>query len=68
MTEWYRKWFYIREEPGSSTFCDVGYIPEKRTSWTDRPEFDGPVADLMKLIDCRAWTGLAWSATSFVVG
>jgi len=26
------KWFYIREEPGSSTFCDVGYIPEKRVS------------------------------------
>jgi len=32
LTEWYKMWFYIREEPGSSTFCDVGYIPEKRVS------------------------------------
>jgi len=39
LTEWYKKWFYIREEPGSATFCNVGYIPEKRVSWTDRPEF-----------------------------
>jgi len=37
LTEWYKKWFYVREEPGSSTFCNVGYIPEKRVSWTDRP-------------------------------
>jgi len=29
----------------------VGYIPEKRVSWTDRPTFTGQVADLMKLID-----------------
>ena len=58
LTEWYRKWFYVREEPGSSTFCDVGYIPEKRASWTDRPEFDGPVADLMKLIDWSRLDGL----------
>jgi len=50
-TEWYKKWFYIREEPGSTTFCDVGYIPEKRVSWTNRPEFTGQVADLMSLID-----------------
>jgi len=26
------------EEPGSATFYDVGYIPEKRVSWIDRPE------------------------------
>ena len=43
LTEWYRRWFYIREEPGSATFCDVGYIPEKRVSWTDRPEYTGQV-------------------------
>jgi hypothetical protein len=29
----------------------LGYIPEKRVSWTDRPEFTGQVADLMSLID-----------------
>ena len=41
LTEWYKKWFYIRDEPGSATFCDMGYIPEKRVSWTDLPEFAG---------------------------
>jgi hypothetical protein len=51
LTEWYKKWFYVREEPGTSTFCDVGYILEKRVSWTDRPQFAGQVEDLMKLID-----------------
>jgi len=51
LTEWYKKWFYIREEPGSATFCDVGYIPKKRVSWTDRPEHTGQVVELMSLID-----------------
>jgi hypothetical protein len=51
LIEWYKKRFYIREEPGSATFYDVGYIPEKRVSWTDRPKFAGQVADLMSLID-----------------
>ena len=51
LTEWNKKGFYVREEPGSSTFYNVGYIPEKRVSWTDRPDFTGQVADLMKLID-----------------
>jgi len=22
LIEWYKRWFYIREEPGSATFCD----------------------------------------------
>jgi len=51
LTEWYKRWFYIREEPGSTTFCDIGYIPEKRVSWTDRPEYTGQVSELMTLID-----------------
>jgi hypothetical protein len=59
LTEWYRRWFYVREEPGSSTFCDVGYVPEKRASWSDRPEYDGQVADLMKLIDWSRLDGLS---------
>jgi len=58
LTEWYKKWFYVREEPGSSTFYDVGYIPEKRVSWTDRPEFAGQVEDLIKLIDWSRLDGL----------
>ena len=51
LTEWYKRWFYIREEPGSATFCDVRYIPKKRVSWTDRPEYTGQVSELMDLID-----------------
>jgi len=57
LSEWYKKWFYIREEPGSATFCDVGYIPEKRVSWTDRPEYNGQVAELMSLIDWSCLDG-----------
>jgi hypothetical protein len=30
--DWYKKWFYIQEEPNTATLCDVGYIPEKRVS------------------------------------
>jgi hypothetical protein len=51
LTEWYKRWFYIKEEPESATFCDVGYISEKRVSWTDRPEYTGQVEELMNLID-----------------
>jgi len=36
----------------------VGYIPEKRVSWTHRPEFVGQVEDLMKLIDWSRLDGL----------
>jgi hypothetical protein len=32
--DWYKKWFYIHEESNSSTLCDIGYIPEKRVSWS----------------------------------
>jgi hypothetical protein len=32
LTDWYKKWFYICEEPDSSTLCDVGYILEKRVA------------------------------------
>jgi len=51
LTKWYKRWFYIREEPGSATFCDISYISEKRVSWTDRPEYTGQVEELMSLID-----------------
>ena len=36
-----------REELGSATFYDVGYIPEKRVSWTDRSQHTGQVSELM---------------------
>jgi hypothetical protein len=32
LTDWYKKWFYIREEPDSSMLCDIGYILEKRVA------------------------------------
>jgi hypothetical protein len=32
LTDLYKKWFYIREEPDSSTLCDIGYILEKRVA------------------------------------
>jgi len=58
LTEWYNRWFYIREEPGSTMLCDVGYIPEKKTSWTDRPEYTGQVSELTTLIDWSRLDGL----------
>jgi hypothetical protein len=39
--DWYKKWFYIREEPDNATLCDVGYIPDKRVAWNERPELTG---------------------------
>jgi hypothetical protein len=30
--DWYKKWFYIQEEPNTASLYDVGYIPEKRAS------------------------------------
>jgi len=32
-------------------FCDIGYVPEKRVSWTDRPEYIRQVEELMNLIE-----------------
>jgi hypothetical protein len=32
LRDWYKKWFYIHEEPDSVTFYDIGYIPDKRVS------------------------------------
>jgi len=52
------RWFYIREELGSTTFCDIGYVPEKRVSWTDRPEYTGLVEELMNLIEWSRLDGL----------
>jgi len=63
--EWYKRWFYIREEPGSATFCDVGYIPEKRVSWTDQLEYTGQVSALMGLIDWSRQDG-PWVVGNFL--
>ena len=58
LTEWYKRWFYIMDESGSAMFCDVGYMPEKRTSWTERPVYTGQVEELMNLIDWSRLDGL----------
>jgi hypothetical protein len=53
--DWYKKWFYIREEPNTANLCDVGYIPEKRVSWSEKPEYTRQVRELMELLP---WTRL----------
>jgi hypothetical protein len=50
LLEWYKKWFYIHEEPSNATLCGVGYVLEKRASWTDRPEYFNQIEELMNLI------------------
>jgi hypothetical protein len=48
--DWYQKWFYIQEESNTATLCDVGYIPEKRANWNEKPEYDRQVRELMELL------------------
>jgi hypothetical protein len=48
--DWYKKWFYIQEEPNTATLCDVDYIPKKRASWNEKPEYAGQVRELMELL------------------
>jgi hypothetical protein len=53
--DWYKKWFYIQEEPNTATLCDVGYILEKRVSWNEKSEYARQVRELMELLP---WTHL----------
>jgi hypothetical protein len=53
--DWYKQWFYIQEEPNTATLCDVGYIPEKRASWNEKPKCAGQLRELMELLP---WTHL----------
>jgi hypothetical protein len=57
--DWYKKWFYIREEPDSATFYDVRYILDKRVAWNERPELVGQVEELMVLLLWNRLDGLA---------
>jgi hypothetical protein len=57
--DWYKKWFYIREEPDSTTLCDVRYILEKRVAWNERPELAGQVEELMALLPWNRLDGPA---------
>ena len=43
LDDWYKKWFNIHEEPNTITLCDAGYISEKKTSWSEKPEHLGQI-------------------------
>ena len=58
LDDWYKKWFYIREEPNTITLCDVGYIPEKRTSWSEKPEHLEQIPEIFGMIP---WKKTGWS-------
>ena len=45
-----QKWFYIREEPNTITLCDVGYLLEKKTSWSEKPEHLGQILEIFGMI------------------
>jgi hypothetical protein len=57
--DWYKKWFYIREEPDSATLCDIGYILDKRVAWNERPELAGQVEELIALLPWNRLDGPA---------
>jgi hypothetical protein len=63
--DWYKKWFYIHEEPDSARFCDVGYIPDKRVAWNARSELARQVEELMLLLPWKHLDGPA-VAESFI--
>jgi hypothetical protein len=65
LRDWYKKWFYIQEEPNTATLCDVGYISEKRVSWNEKPEYVGQVRELMELLPWNRLDGPA-VARSFI--
>ena len=48
--DWYKRWFYIREEPDDGTLCDAGYIPEKRATWSELLEDLRQVEEIVRLI------------------
>jgi hypothetical protein len=45
--------------------CDVGYIPDKRVAWNERPELTGQVEELMALLPWNRLDGPA-VAGSFI--
>ena len=57
LDDWYKKWFYIREEPNTITLCDVGYIPEKRTSWSEKPEHLEQIPEIFGMIPWKKLDG-----------
>ena len=50
LDDWYKKWFYIHEELNTITLCDVGFIPEKRTSWSEKPEHLEQIPKILGMI------------------
>ena len=68
LDDWYKKWFYIREEPNTITLCDVGFIPEKRTSWSEKPEHLEQILEIFGMILWKNWMVRAWSGVSSANG
>ena len=56
LDDWYKKWFYIREEK-KNMLCDVGYIPEKRTSWSKKPEHLEQILEIFGMIPWKKLDG-----------
>jgi hypothetical protein len=50
---------YLNKEPDSTTLCDIGYIPDKRVTWNERPELAGQVEELMALFSWNRLDGPA---------
>ena len=50
LDDWYKKWFYIHEEPNTITLCNVGFILEKKNSWSEKPEHLEQIIELLGMI------------------
>ena len=59
LDDWYKKWFYIREEPNTITLCDVGFIPEKKNSWSEKPEHLEQIPKIFGMIPWKKLDGLS---------
>jgi len=57
LDEWYKKWFYIHEEPSTITLCDVVFFPEKKNSWSKKPEHLEHIQELLGMIPWRKLDG-----------
>ena len=52
-----QKRFYIHEEPNTITLCDAGYIPEKRTSWSEKPKHLEQIPEIFGMIPWKKLDG-----------
>jgi hypothetical protein len=50
LEDWYRHWFYIREEPSHASYCDVSLVLEKTDSWKELPQNTIQIEAIMQLV------------------